>query len=298
MNKWWILAVAFAAWVGLGCVLLRPRHAEAAFEAQPSRAPTRVVSMAPNLTEILFSLGLDESIVGVTRDSDYPPAAALKSTVGTFWQPNIEAVIALKPDLVMALDLEQQRGLTGRLTRMGYKCLTLDISTVDDLSAAISNVAAVTHRDVQAEQVLGSMKAKIAAIRNKAAGKDKVKVLWVVQREPLRVAGRNTFINELIELAGGENAIGKTFHVYPPIGGEQVIASAPQVIIEPDMTGGDLAGQRIQAISYWARYATVPAVADGRIHVIDGDLVSRLSPRLGDGIEIIAKCLHPEVFGE
>ncbi len=298
MSKWWILVVALAAWIGLGCVLLRPRHAAAAFKGQSPRAPTRIVSMAPNLTEILFSLGLEESIVGVTRDSDYPPAAAQKHAVGTFWQPNIEAVIALKPDLVVALDLEQQRSLAGRLIRMGYRCLTLDISTVDDLFAAVSTVASATNRSPRAKQVLGNMKAKMAVISDKTKRKDKVKVLWVVQREPLRVAGRNTFINELIELAGGENAIGPTFHVYPPIGGEQVVASAPQVIIEPDMTGGDLAMQRTQAVSYWARYATVPAVVDGRIHVIDGDLVSRLSPRLGDGIEIIARCLHPEVFGE
>jgi len=298
MKKWWILLVVFAAWIGLGCVLLRPRHAGAAFEKQPSRAPARIVSMAPNLTEILFSLGLDASIVGVTHDSDYPPAAAQKPTVGTFWQPNIEAVIALRPDLVVALDFEQQRSLAERLTRMGYKCLTLDISTVDDLFDAISAVAAATDRSQQAEQVRGSMKAKMAVVRDKTAAKDKVKVLWVVQREPLRVAGRNTFINELVELAGGENAIGQTLHVYPPIGGEQIIVSAPQVIIEPTMVSGDVHEQDVQAASFWKRYTTVPAVAGRRIHVIDGDLVSRLSPRLGDGIEAIAKCLHPEVFGE
>lgn len=298
MRKWWILLVVFVAWVGLGCVLLRPRQVDAAFEKQPAHTPARIVSMAPNLTEILFSLGLDESVVGVTQDSDYPPAAARKPPVGTFWQPNIEAVIALKPDLVVTLNLEQQRGLTERLTRMGYTCLMLDISTVEDLFDAIPAVAVVTGRNPQAEHVLGSMNAKIAAIRSATAGKDKVKVLWVVQREPLRVAGRNTFINEMIELAGGENAIGPTLHIYPPIGGEQVIASAPQVIIEPAMTGGDLREQRARAVSYWKRYATVPAVANGRIYVIDGDPVSRLGPRLGDGIETIAKCLRPQVFGE
>jgi iron complex transport system substrate-binding protein len=298
MKKWWILLVAFAAWVGLGCILLSPEHVGAAFERQPPHVPARIVSMAPNLTEILFSLGLDENIVGVTQDSDYPPAAAQKRTVGTFWQPNIEAVIALKPDLVVALDLQQQRSLAGRLTRMGYKCLTLDISTVEDLFAAISTVAAATNKSQQAERVLGSIKAKMVVIRDKTRGRDKVRVLWVVQREPLRVAGRNTFVNEMIELAGGENAIGQTLHVYPPIGGEQVIASAPQVIIEPTMGGDDVQEQHEQAASLWKRYTTVPAVADGRVYVINGDLVSRLSPRLGDGIETIAKCLHPEVFGE
>jgi iron complex transport system substrate-binding protein len=298
MKKWWILLVAFVAWMGLGSILLRPRHAEAAFERQPSQPPTRIVSMAPNLTEILFSLGLEDNIVGVTQDSDYPSAAASKHTVGTFWQPNIESVIALRPDLVVTLIFEQQRSLTERLTRMGYKCLVIDISTVDDLFKAIPVIATATGRDRQAERVLGAIRSRMTAIRDAAAGKTKVRVLWVVQRNPLRVAGRNTFVNELIELAGGENAIGPTLHVYPPIGGEQVVASAPQVIIEPAMTGGDLARQRVEAVAYWAKYVTVPAVANGRIYVIDGDLVSRLGPRLGEGIETIARCLRPDVSGE
>lgn len=298
MRKWWILLVAFTAWIGLGCVLLRPRPAEAVAEWQPSHTPERIVSMAPNLTEILFALGLEENIVGVTQDSDYPPAAAQKHAVGTFWQPNIEAVIALRPDLIVTLTFEQQRNLTERLARMGYKCLALDISTVEDLFTAIPAVGAATGRSRQAEQVLGGMKARMATIREAVTGKDRVRVLWVVQRDPLRVAGRSTFINELIELAGGENVIGPTLHMYPPIGGEQIVASAPQVIIEPAMTGGDLPEQHVKAISYWGKYTTVPAVANGRLYVIDGDLVSRLSPRLGEGIEAIAKCLRPEVFGE
>jgi len=298
MKKWWILLVAFAVWIGLGCILLPPEHAGSAFERRPSHAPTRIVSMAPSLTEILFSLELEENIVGVTQDSDYPPAAAEKRAVGTFWQPNIEAVIALKPDLVVTLDLEQHRNMTDRLTRMGYKCLSLDILTVADLFTAMPVVAAATDRTQQASQVLSNIQTRIATIREATTGRGRVRVLWVVQRDPLRVAGRNTFINEMIELAGGENAIGPTFHVYPPIGGEQVIASAPDVIIEPDMIGGDLAGQRVQALSYWGRYPTVPAVANGRIHVIDGSLVSRLGPRLGEAVEMIAKYLRPEVFGE
>jgi len=298
MRKWWILLVAFTAWIGLGCIWLQPRYVEAVSERQPSDTPERIVSMAPNLTEILFALGLDEKIVGVTQDSDYPPAAAQKHTVGTFWQPNIEAVIALKPDLIVTLIFEQQRNLTERLTRMGYKCLALDISTVDDLFTAIPAVGAATGRSQQAEQVLGGMRARMAAIREAVTGKNRVRVLWVVQRDPLRVAGRNTFINELIELAGGENAVGSTLHVYPPVGGEQIIASAPQVIIEAAMIGGDLPAQRVKAVSYWGKYTTVPAVANGRLYVIDGDLVSRLGPRLGEGIEAIAKCLRPEAFGE
>jgi iron complex transport system substrate-binding protein len=298
MKKWWILPVFLAAWTGLGLVLSRAGHAGVTQKAGPLQKPMRIVSMTPNLTEVLFALGLDEQVAGVTQDSDYPTAAAEKPAVGTFWQPNIEAVVALKPDLVVTLGFEQQRSLAQRLTRIGCRCLMLDIWTVDDLCNAITAVADATGSQLQAERLLGDMNRRIAAIENKVSGRDKVKVLWVVQREPFRVAGSDTFINELIELAGGENAIGPTIDKYPAIGGEQIVASAPQVIIEPAMTGGDLNAQRAGAVSYWRRYPNVPAVAGDRIYVIDGDLVSRLGPRLCDAIEVIAKCLRPQVFGE
>jgi iron complex transport system substrate-binding protein len=298
MKKWWILLVVFAAWVALGLVLLRGPHADAAQASEPLRTPNRIVSMAPNLTEILFSLGLDRSIVGVTLDSDYPAAARSKRAVGTFWQPDIETVIALKPDLTVTLGIPQQRDLASRLTQMGYRCLTLDLWTVDDFFKAIGAMGDATGCQAGAQALREQMQARIATIRNAWASRGKVRVLWVVQREPLRVAGRDTFVNELIELAGGENAIGPTTSRYPSVGGEQVLVSAPQVIIEPVETKSDLSMQRAQALSYWRRYASVPAVADGRIRVIDAAPVSRLGPRLCEGIEIVARCLHPEVFGE
>ena len=142
------------------------------------------------------------------------------------------------------------------------------------------------------------MRTEIDRLRAATAGSGRVKVLWVVQREPLRVAGRETFVNEMIELAGGENAIGPTLHIYPAIGAEQVIAAAPEVIIEPAMLPGALDQQRQQALAYWGRFANVPAVTAGRIYVIDGDIVSRLSPRLPAGIRTIARCLRPDLFGE
>jgi iron complex transport system substrate-binding protein len=298
MKKWWILLVVFIAWVVLGVALLETPYATAGPASAPSHAPARIVSMAPELTEILFSLGLEQSISAVTSDSDYPAAAAGKPAVGTFWQPDVEAVIALRPDLTITLGIAQQRDLTSRLTRMGYRCLTLDLWTVDDLLGAIGTLGAATDRQEDARALLSRMQTRIAAIRNASAGKGRTRVLWVVQREPLRVAGTDTFINELIETAGGENAIGPTIHKYPAIGGEQILAAAPQVIIEPAVMKGDLRVQQAQAVSYWRRYASIPAVADGRIYVIDPDPVSRLGPRLCEGIETIARCLHPEAFGE
>jgi iron complex transport system substrate-binding protein len=254
--------------------------------------------MAPNLTEILFALGLGDRLVGVTQDSDYPPAALTKPRVVTFWQPNIEAIIATRPDLVVTLAFEQHRELARRLKRIGYDCLVIDIEKIGDLFNAIAAIGDATAIDEQARALSRRIKTQMHRFQEATAGLPKVKVLWVVQREPLRVAGRETFINEMIELAGGENAIGPTLHKYPPIGAEQVIAAKPEVIIEPAMVPGALDEQYRQAVSYWRKYANVPAVAAGRIYVVDGDTVSRLGPRLFSGIDVIAKCLRPELLGE
>jgi len=299
MRRWWFLCVFLLLWHVLGYALARRQQPVELADPRANRSgELRIVSVAPNLTELLYALDLAEAVVGVTLDSDYPPAATEKTKVGTFWQPSIEAIIACKPNLIVTLTFQQHKSLVTRLKRMGYDCLTTDIWKVDDLFAAIETVGRATARETQAEKLIAGITAKTRRLRETLQGQDRPRVLWVVQREPLRVAGRDTFINELIELAGGENAIGPTLHKYPPIGAEQVIASNVQVIIEPAMVKGDQHVQRDRALAYWRRLPSVPAVAAGRIYVIDGDVVSRLGPRLYQGIETIAQCLHPDVFGE
>ncbi len=298
MRKWWFLLMGMVLWNLLGYALLGSNTSGPQTTSSSTQSPKRLISMAPNLTEILYALGLGDNVVGVTNYSDYPAAATEKPKMGTFWEPNIEAVIAAKPTLVVMLDFPQQRELADRLGRMGYKCLTVSIWKIDDLFDVILTIGTATEANDEAQRIVDDMRSNIQALQAALMGKPRPRVLWVVQREPLRVAGRNTFINELIELAGGQNAIGPTLHEYPPIGAEQVIASKAEAIIEPSMVGGDLDKQRKGAFSYWERFPSLPAVANERIHVIGGDTVSRLSPRLYQGIEMIAKCLHPEVVGE
>jgi iron complex transport system substrate-binding protein len=297
MSKWWLLSAATGLWMAVGYAMVRSPAVDGPRTGH-SHSPARIVSMAPSLTETLFALGLEPNVVGVTQDSDYPPAARDKPRVGTFWQPNIEAVIATRPDLVVTQTFEQQRDLARRLGRMGYNSLMVDVETIDELFDSILVLGQATGTSARAGKLCADMRAEIGRLAAATARARRVKVLWVVQREPLRVAGRATFINEMIELAGGENAIGPTLHIYPAVGAEQVIAARPEVIIEPAMMPGALEQQRHQALAYWSRFTNVPAVATGRIYVIEGDLVSRLSPRLPAGIETIARCLHPDLFGD
>jgi iron complex transport system substrate-binding protein len=282
--------------MGLGLLVFAPANSHSKPMVQAASEVGRIVSMAPNLTEILFALGLDEKIVGVTRDSDYPPAAVEKPRVGDFWQVDIEAVIAARPDLVITLGFDRQKNLAHRLGRIGCKCLVVDIEKVDDLFEAIRRIGHASGSLARAEKLIAQIANELVEIEMFVKESEPVKLLWVVQREPLRIAGPDTFVNEMIELAGGKNVIGSTVHKYPPIGPEQIIASGVEVIIEPAMVTGQLEGQQESAIEFYSRYRNVPAVVNNRIYVIDGDTVSRLGPRLCEGVQTIGRCLRPELF--
>ena len=294
MKKWLLLLVILVCWFLAGYVMF----AGAVVSDGSSDNAQRIVSMAPSLTEILFALGLDERIVAVSNGSDYPPEAMKLKKIGTFWEPDIEAVIASKPDLVVTLGFGRHKDFARRLERIGYDCLAVNIEKVEDLFDRIDEIGKATGAQVETQKLVVDMKKRMNLISSRIEKFEKVRVLYVVQREPLRIAGRDTFINEMIELAGGENAIGDTVHKYPPIGAEQLILCRAEVIIEPLMGGGDLAAAQQVALEFWNKYQEVPAVRTGRIYVIDGDAVSRLGPRLPGAIDKIAVCLRPGLFAE
>jgi len=250
--------------------------------------------MSPNLTEILFALGLDDEIVGVTRHCNYPPQTKLKRNIGTFWQPDIEAVMAVRPTQVIAETFEQQRQLTEQLDRIGCNTLTVRIEKISQLFEEILTIGRSVERLEQAETLVSRLTSAQDAMIARYADRKHPKVLWVIQRQPLRVAGTKTFVNEMIEIAGGMNAMEPTLNIYPPIGAEQVIAAWPDVIIEPTDTPEQRDEQARSAKAFYAAFRTIPAVQNGRIYVLDGDLVSRLGPRLDQGLEQIARCVWQE----
>jgi len=295
-SKWLWLFLLIVCWTGAGLAILDFQQEQNHNDTPLPTQADRIVSMAPNLTEIVFALGLEDKVVGVTVDSDYPPAATKKTKVGTFWQPNTEAVIAAKPDLVVTLAFNQQRNLAERLKRIGYNSLIVNIEKVSDLFKAIEIIGAATNKQHEANELVRDIIEKLDKLSSLVSINDRPKVLWVVQRQPLRVAGRDTFINEMIELAGGENAIGPTLHKYPPIGAEQVITCSPDVIIEPAMNQEDINKQQASATQYWGKFKNVHAVINKQVYVISGDTVTRLGPRLYEGTRTIARCLRPALF--
>jgi iron complex transport system substrate-binding protein len=254
----------------------------------------RIISMAPNLTEILFALGLDEEIIGVSADSDYPPQALGKRKVGTFWQPDIEAVLACRPTRVITESFQQQTSLAARLNSIGCQTLVVDVWTIDQLLASIAVIGQAVHRVNEADQLIARLQNKQMQMAARHQGvADKPKVLWVIQRQPLRVAGPKAFPNELIEIAGGVNAVADTLYQYPPISVESLLVAMPDVLIEPTEENIDPVAQLQAATVFYAKYASIPAVLNGRIYVIDADKVSRLGPRLDEGMELVEECLWP-----
>jgi len=293
MKKFWLI---FIVLIGLlSCIYYFASKSPHKLQTT-NYPPTRIVSLAPDLTEILFALGLGERIVAVSNDSDYPSETAEKQKVGTFWQPNIEAIIASKPDLVVTLSFEQQKAVADTLNKLRYPVLTLKLEKINQLLAAIQEIGAATASQQRAAELVKDITDRIADLKSKFASADKVRVLWVVQVEPLRVAAPNTFINELLELAGGENVVGPAIGQYPSVGSEEILACGVEVIIQSSMDTNSIAEQQQAAQLYWSRWPNLPAVKNNRIYVIEPDTILRLGPRLPQGIELIGCCLHPDMF--
>jgi iron complex transport system substrate-binding protein len=267
-------------------------------EKKPPDATTadRIITISPNITEIAFALGLGEKIIAVSSDSDWPAEAKGKIKVGSFWQPNIEAVIAAKPDLVITETFEQHKTIADNLECLNIRVLSLKIESIDEMVDAIRQTGDATGVRQAAEETAERILSKIEGIRKKFAGRDRPKVLWVIQAEPLRVAGQKTFINEIIEIAGGENCLGKTIQQYPQIGDEELLTNPADVIIHSAMGKASMEEQQKEAEVFWLKYKNLPAVKNKRIYVVNSDIVLRLGPRLPEGIETVARLLHPEEF--
>ena len=288
-----LIIALLAAWGSLGWTFYA--HSPLAGAASDAR-PQRIVSLTPDVTEILFALGLGDNVVGVSTYCDYPPQAAAKPKIGTYWEPDMEAIVSRRPDLI-AGERSSKSDVLLRLGRMGYQTASLKMDTIADMMSAIDTLAHLTGHLGQRVELDRAFTLRLAAVSDAVSNRPRPKVLWVVQAEPLRVAGRNTFVNEIIELAGGENAIGPTTMAYPPLGIEQVLGAQVDVIIQPAMAGAiPLEQQQKNADSFWQKWSAIPAVQNGSIYVVPPDTVSRLGPRLPMGVETVARLLHPQCF--
>jgi iron complex transport system substrate-binding protein len=253
-------------------------------------APQRIISLAPNLTEILFALGLGDRVVGVTRYCDFPQAAKEKEQIGDTLRPDLERIIALKPDLVLITTSSQLESLNRQLDRMSIPAFVTNPRTVRDVVASIKKLGAVTGVPAKGDEIASDMERRIEETERRAQSRPKVRVFYVLQVNPLITAGRNTFINDLIQLAGGVSISGDESTDYPQYSRETVIARAPEIIVAPGVHGTEL----VSVKDLQRDFATTPAIRANRIVRVNPDWVDRPGPRIVDGLEQLAKGLHPE----
>jgi iron complex transport system substrate-binding protein len=250
--------------------------------------PQRIISLAPNVTEILFALGLESRVAGVTSYCDFPEAAKSKEKIGDTLQPNLEKIITLKPDLVVVSTSSQLENLTRRLDQLAIPVYVTNPRAVREVAASIRSLGEVTGTSGRAQEIAEEMARRIDAIEGRVSGHPRPSVLYVLQTGPLITAGRNTFINDLINIAGGKSVSGDETADYPQFSREAVVARAPDVIVAPSSHGVEL----VKESDLRRDFATTPAVRSNRIVWVTPDLVDRPGPRIVDGLEQLAKGLH------
>jgi iron complex transport system substrate-binding protein len=254
--------------------------------------PRRIVSLVPSVTEILFAIGAQDLLVGVTDFCDYPPAARQKQSVGGMLAPSLETIVALKPDLVVATTAGNREETFTQLAALHVAVYVVNPTRVTDVLDLITQLGALTGREPAAAALRASLAARIDAVSARVKTLPRPRVLYVLWPDPLIVPGRGGLVSELLLLAGGDSVTADAGEPYPRVSLEAAIARAPEVII----LASHGSGQGRMARQMWERFSSLPAVKDGRLYTADGNLLHRYGPRMVDGLEQLARLIHPEAF--
>ncbi len=257
----------------------------------------RIVSLAPSNTEIIYALGAEDLLVGVTEYCDYPPQAKRKTKVGGYSTIETDRVEAVKPDLILA-GLIHIGEVMPQLERLGYPVLVLEASTVAGLLDAIKLCGTCTGREKAAKSLVAELGRRAEAVTSKTSGipvSSRPKVYFLHECDTWKTFGGKTIGDTLTDLAGGYN-IGRDFGEYYPYPSfDEIFKSNPDIIIAETGYGSDPEAPLRVAHSE-PRLSGVAAIKEGKVYGISSDLVSRAGPRLVDGLEQLAKIIHPETF--
>ena len=253
----------------------------------------KIVSLAPSITEIIYALGAQDLLVGVTQYSDYPRAAVLLPKVGSYVHLDLERIVALKPDLCIATRDGNPLSVISRLETLKIPVYAVDPRNLDTIMKTILELGHLLKAEKKASSLVSDMDARIINIKNIISGaQHRTRLFFQIGISPIVSAGTPTFIHELIELAGGEN-LAKGPAAYPRFSKEKVISLAPEVIIITSMARATVF-EKVKA--EWNKWPDLPAVKQQRIYLEDSNLFDRPTPRLVDGLELLARLLHPELF--
>ena len=255
--------------------------------------PTRIVSLAPSITEILFALELSERLVGATQFSDHPAAARSLPKVGSYVHLNVEKIVALRPDLCIAVKDGNPISAIDKLENMAIPVYAVDPRDLEAVLATLEELGRLLGVADKATETVNHLRARIDLVKQHICGAShRPTVFFQIGISPIVSVGTPTFLHELITMAGGINlAQGKT--PYPRFSKEEVIVMRPEIIIITSM-----ARQAVfeEVKRDWQKWDAMPAVQNDRIYLVDSDVLDRSGPRLVDGLEMLARLIHPNEF--
>ena len=260
--------------------------------------PERIVSLSPANSEILFALGLDEKIVGVTEYCTYPEAALSKEKIGGFSTVNIEKVSVLNPDLIVAADGNSEETVS-HLRELGFTVITINADTIDTTLDDILLLGKATGADDEAEALVSSMKEDLAEIAEKTSAEEKPTILHCMWTDPLWVSGSGTFQDEMITAAGGVNAAADEGG-WVALTMEKFLTMNPDIIVVDSGNGMGVGADDALRDFFLKdpRMQSLSAVQNEQVYVVNADIIDRGGPRIVEGVEALAEIAHPDIFGE
>ena len=264
-----LLAVVLAAWAAV---------------AQP--APRlRIVSLAPNVTELAYAAGAGDLLVGAVEYSDYPEAARRLPRVGDAWRVDPERVLALRPDLVLAWASGTPEDTIARLRALGLRVEAVPVFRLADVGAALRTIGGIAGTEATAGRAAAAFDAEIARLRTAYSGAAPVSVFIEIDDEPLYTVNGRHVISEVVELCGGRNVFADLPQLAPPVAIEAVLARDPQVILSTDDTIAD-------PYALWRQWTRLAAVRDRTIYSMPSDTLGRATPRLAQGAAAVCQALE------
>jgi len=252
--------------------------------------PSRIISLAPSVTEVLLLLGAGDRLIGVTTHCRWPAEALTKPKIGDLLNPNFELILAAQPDLVIASTAGNDRAAVLKLATLGLPVFVTAPRSVEMIFRTVEDIGRITGRATQGEQLVIRMKARLAGIRQRLAGLPATRAFFITWFDPLLAPGKDTFETDVLRLAGVESITAGIDEFYPRCSLEQVMAQDPDVILSVERMGNPLPDLR--QVAGWQRLS---AVRTGRVYVLK-EALQHPSPRFVDALEDLARKLHPERF--
>lgn len=255
--------------------------------------PKRVVSLAPSITEIVFALGAGHRLKGVTQHCDYPPEAEALPKVGSYVHLDVEKIVALRPDLCLGTRDGNPREAAAKLESLRIPVYAVNPKDLETVMETVLEIGRLLKAQERAELLVRGMRTRIEEIKRRVGETSaRPSVFFQIGIVPIVSVGTNTLIDELITTAGGRNlAAGPA--PYPRFSREQVVALGPEIIIITSMTRG----QAFEPVrDEWTQWSNLPAVRNQRVHIVESNIFDRPSPRLVEGLELLSRLFHPELW--